>query len=749
MAPTKVSEGDLLVERIRSIQRSNQANKRCADCLERGPTYVCLDFQTFVCQLCSGIHREFHHKIKSISLSEWNPAEVALIEAGGNEKAAVKWLDRWNKEQFPEPDSSDVEAVREFIRLKYAEKKWFRPHGRSGAEAPAEAAAGYAAAKAPAAPSAPFTPAPAASNTVAPQIAPMLDLLSGGASPPAKSRVPAADVWAPHDIITIIWPPQLIFSICKAPTSMPGMVSLVKVLGEPQAALDVPKTVPPLPSGLAAKDFTVPSLKEMGYKVGKSGGPEPHCGFPGGETAGLARLEAKLKDKNFILNFQKPKTKSTAFDPPSTTVLSPYLKFGCVSVRQFYHGVQKVCAGKKHTPPPESLVGQLLFREMSYMMGASIPNFDRQVGNPSCKQIPWAKDAKLLEAWETGRTGYPFIDAVMRQLVQVGWIHHLARHAVSCFLTRGDLWLSWEQGRDVFDRHLLDSDWAVNNMNWLSLSGAAPWSPPFFRVYSPTPSNDSSLNVQDPEGKYVRQFVPELAKMPSKYIYAPWTAPLEVQKAAGCIIGKDYPKPVVDHKTASAANIAKFKEALSSGKSSPAVAKPSAADKARLPLPSESCLADHPQTQKRPKKVDIPEAKRLHLGGEDLFKIVDPKVKAAITREFNTGGHAVKVVIPSGGKKRKAAEENPDDIGDEGEKDKVVVDLEEKEKGSDDEGDVTSGGLLKIKSHKPSAKGKAKAKAKVKAEPKEKDAPTPTPKAAGKAKAKAEAKPKAKGKAKS
>ncbi|CAE8615955.1 unnamed protein product [Polarella glacialis] len=377
----------------------------------------------------------------------------------------------------------------------------------------------------------------------------------------------------------------------KAPTSMPGMVSLVKVLGEPQAALDVPKTVPPLPSGLAAKDFTVPSLKEMGYKVGKSGGPEPHCGFPGGETAGLARLEAKLKDKNFILNFQKPKTKSTAFDPPSTTVLSPYLKFGCVSVRQFYHGVQKVCAGKKHTPPPESLVGQLLFREMSYMMGASIPNFDRQVGNPSCKQIPWAKDAKLLEAWETGRTGYPFIDAVMRQLVQVGWIHHLARHAVSCFLTRGDLWLSWEQGRDVFDRHLLDSDWAVNNMNWLSLSGAAPWSPPFFRVYSPTPSNDSSLNVQDPEGKYVRQFVPELAKMPSKYIYAPWTAPLEVQKAAGCIIGKDYPKPVVDHKTASAANIAKFKEALSSGKSSPAVAqknsagasaqaKPSAADKA-------------------------------------------------------------------------------------------------------------------------------------------------------------------------
>mmetsp|Transcript_28797 Transcript_28797/g.65075 ORF Transcript_28797/g.65075 Transcript_28797/m.65075 type:complete len:170 (-) Transcript_28797:65-574(-) len=162
----------------------------------------------------------------------------------------------------------------------------------------------------------------------------------------------------------------------------------------------------------------------------------------------------------------------------------------------------------------------------------------------------------------------------MRQLTRVGWLHHLARHAVACFLTRGDLWQSWEHGRDVFDKYLLDADWALNNMNWLALSGAAPWSPPFFRVYHPVPKMDSSLNVQDPEGKYIREFVPELANMPSKYIYAPWEAPLEVQKAAKCIVGKDYPKPIVDHRKASGENIARFKRALASSKSSAAAGSP-------------------------------------------------------------------------------------------------------------------------------------------------------------------------------
>lgn len=356
----------------------------------------------------------------------------------------------------------------------------------------------------------------------------------------------------------------------KAPSTMQGIVTLAKAMGEPAEPLSVPSKLPPPPKDAlarATKDYSVPTLEEIGYKKGGKGEAlGEHCGFPGGETAGLARLASMMKDTNYILTFEKPKTQSTAFDPPSTTVLSPYVKFGCVSIRKFYHDLQKVCKGKKHSQPPGSLLGQLYFREMAYLQGASVPNFDKQDGNPSCKPIPWAKDAKLLAAWEQGRTGYPFIDAAMRQLHRVGWLHHLARHAVACFLTRGDLWLSWEHGRDVFDKLLLDADWSLNNMNWLALSGAAPWSPPFFRVYHPVPKMDSSLNINDPEGKYIREFVPELRKMPSKYIYAPWKAPAEVQKTAGCIIGKDYPAPVVEHEKVSAANIARFKKALASAK---------------------------------------------------------------------------------------------------------------------------------------------------------------------------------------
>lgn len=155
----------------------------------------------------------------------------------------------------------------------------------------------------------------------------------------------------------------------------------------------------------------------------------------------------------------------------------------------------------QHSKPPVSLLGQLYWREFFYLNGHTVPNFDRMEGNPICKQIPWRKDGdaeteRLLEAWEEGRTGYPFIDAIMvgpatwgvggftrlppsppfapqTQLREEGWMHHLARHAVACFLTRGDLWISWERGARVFDRHLLDADWSINNGNWMWLSASA------------------------------------------------------------------------------------------------------------------------------------------------------------------------------------------------------------------------------------------------------------------------------------
>eukprot|EP00930_Biecheleria_cincta_P007150 TRINITY_DN108304_c0_g1_i1.p1 TRINITY_DN108304_c0_g1~~TRINITY_DN108304_c0_g1_i1.p1 ORF type:complete len:425 (+),score=89.01 TRINITY_DN108304_c0_g1_i1:58-1332(+) len=127
MAPSKCGEDKSLMERLRTVQRGNQANRRCADCDDKGPTYVCLDFDIFVCQQCSGLHRTFGHRIKGISLSVWSAPEVAKMEDGGNEIAALKFLNRWSQQIFPQPAVGDLEGIREFIRLKYVEKKWFRP----------------------------------------------------------------------------------------------------------------------------------------------------------------------------------------------------------------------------------------------------------------------------------------------------------------------------------------------------------------------------------------------------------------------------------------------------------------------------------------------------------------------------------------------------------------------------------------------------------------------------------------------
>jgi cryptochrome len=185
-------------------------------------------------------------------------------------------------------------------------------------------------------------------------------------------------------------------------------------------------------------------------------------------------------------------------------------------------------------------------------------------GNPICRQIPWGTGAQQdehFEAWKEGRTGYPWIDACMIQLKQEGHIHHLARHAVACFLTRGDLWVSWERGVEWFDEVLLDADWALNNGNWMWLS-ASCFFYQYFRVYSPV----AFPKKYDPDGAFVKRYIPALRKMPAKYIYEPWKAPIATQKEAGCRIGEDYPKPIVIHEVVSKENMAKMKAAYDANK---------------------------------------------------------------------------------------------------------------------------------------------------------------------------------------
>ncbi|NXE30268.1 CRY2 protein, partial [Ardeotis kori] len=270
----------------------------------------------------------------------------------------------------------------------------------------------------------------------------------------------------------------------------------------------------------------------------------------GGETEGLQRLERHLTDQGWVASFTKPRTIPNSL-LPSTTGLSPYFSTGCLSVRTFFYRLSNIYAqAKHHSLPPVSLQGQLLWREFFYTVASATPNFTRMAGNPICLQISWYQDAERLHKWKTAQTGFPWIDAIMTQLRQEGWIHHLARHAVACFLTRGDLWISWEEGMKVFEELLLDADYSINAGNWMWLSASA-----FFHQYTRIFCPVRFGKRTDPEGQYIRKYLPVLKNFPSKYIYEPWTASEEEQKQAGCIIGQDYPFPMVNHKEVSDRNL--------------------------------------------------------------------------------------------------------------------------------------------------------------------------------------------------
>lgn len=311
-------------------------------------------------------------------------------------------------------------------------------------------------------------------------------------------------------------------------------------------------------------DYNVPTLEDVGLDESDLG----TCKFPGGETEALKRLNFYMAKKQWVCKFEKPNSSPNSIEP-STTVLSPYLSHGCLSAKLFYHKLKEVENGVPHTMPPVSLLGQLMWREFYYTAGAGTKNFDKMVGNTVCTQIPWGKNDEHLKAWAEGRTGYPFVDAIMRQLKQEGWIHHLARHMVACFLTRGDLWISWEEGAKVFEGYLLDYDWSLNAGNWMWLSASAFFYK-YFRVYSPVAFGKKT----DKEGLFIRKYVPELKKYPAAFIYEPWKAPKSVQTAAGCIIGEGYPKRIVDHDTIHKENLQKMNKAYKLNKEKKALKRP-------------------------------------------------------------------------------------------------------------------------------------------------------------------------------
>lgn len=313
-------------------------------------------------------------------------------------------------------------------------------------------------------------------------------------------------------------------------------------------------------------DFAIETMEELGFPSAST----PHRG---GETLALERLDRIIKDKKYTATFEKPKTSPAQFDPQSTTLLSPFLHFGALSVREFYWRVQDVVSsyGKGASSPPVSLTGQLLFRDMYFAAQAALGAvFHQTANNPYVRFIPWHLPSKRdhktgivtgdyhidseqaetwFRRWKNGVTGFPWIDALMRQLRVEGWIHHLGRHSVACFLTRGGCYVDWERGAEVFEEWLLDHEPACNAGNWQWLSCTAFFAQ-YYRCYSPV----SFGQKWDKQGELIRKWVPELKDLDAKYIYEPWKAPIQDQRKAGVRVTGDggdredgtYPKPMFD-----------------------------------------------------------------------------------------------------------------------------------------------------------------------------------------------------------
>ena len=222
-----------------------------------------------------------------------------------------------------------------------------------------------------------------------------------------------------------------------------------------------------------------------------------------------------------------------------TSRMSAYLRFGCLSARWLEERVLGAGDGEG----PQTYRDELAWRDFYGAVQLHFPETRRLEFRERYRDLSWADDDAALEAWKAGRTGYPVVDAAMRQLAACGWMHNRARMIVGSFLTK-DLHLDWRLGEAHFMHHLIDGDVGSNNggWQWVASTGTDP-APYFQRLFNPM----TQQKKFDPDGAYVRRWVPELAGVPDDRLAMPWEMDAGEQEAAGCVIGEDYPAPIVDH----------------------------------------------------------------------------------------------------------------------------------------------------------------------------------------------------------
>ncbi|MEO6992117.1 MAG: deoxyribodipyrimidine photo-lyase [Lacunisphaera sp.] len=239
-----------------------------------------------------------------------------------------------------------------------------------------------------------------------------------------------------------------------------------------------------------------------------------------------------------------------------TSALSPHLHFGEIGPRQIWSAVQSLSKESGVFPANRGamvFLKELGWREFAHHLLYHFPQTPDQPLRIEFAKFPWKQNAPQLRAWQRGLTGYPIVDAGMRQLWQTGWMHNRVRMIVASFLVK-HLRLSWLEGAAWFWDALVDADLANNTLGWQWSAGCGADAAPYFRIFNPMLQGSKF----DPTGAYVRRFVPELATMPVKYIHEPWAAPQDVLADAAVSLGRNYPHPVVAHGEAREAALAAF-----------------------------------------------------------------------------------------------------------------------------------------------------------------------------------------------
>jgi len=257
-----------------------------------------------------------------------------------------------------------------------------------------------------------------------------------------------------------------------------------------------------------------------------------------GEAGAMAALERFLDEALDDYADQRDRPAMSA-----TSRLSPHLHFGEIGPRQVWRAVQSAVAGGQASErQADRFLAELGWREFNHHILFHQPRLPTASFRPEFDRLVWRDDEAGFAAWARGQTGYPMVDAGMRELWTTGTMHNRVRMIAASFLVK-DLLIDWRRGEAWFWDTLVDADIAQNAANWQWVAGSGADAAPYFRVFNPVSQGETF----DPDGAYVRRWVPELARLPAGLIHAPWTAPPALLAAAGVMLGRDYPRPILDH----------------------------------------------------------------------------------------------------------------------------------------------------------------------------------------------------------